>query len=64
VAINPDGVGGVTVPFAAGTVSSVEVTVANGSTTMVGCGGSSVYACGGVSPDDGLVAEVRVQAVG
>jgi hypothetical protein len=54
----------VTVPFAAGTVSSVEVTVANGSTTMVGCGGSSVYACGGVSPDDGLVAEVRVQAVG
>lgn len=63
-AINPDGVGGVTVPFAAGTVSSVEVTVANGSTTMVDCGAFSVYACGGVSPDDGLVAEVRVQAVG
>jgi hypothetical protein len=45
-------------------VSSVEVTLANGSTTMVGCGAFSAYACGGVSADDGLVADVRFQAVG
>lgn len=64
VSINADGVGSATVPFAAGTVSSVEVTVANGSTTMVGCGEFSLFACGGVGLDDGLVAEVRVQAVG
>lgn len=64
VSMNADGIGAVTVPFAAGAVSSVEVTVANGSTTMVGCGAFSVYACGGVGADDGLVADVRFQAVG
>lgn len=64
VSVNPLGKGGVTVPFAAGDVSSVEVTVANGSTAMVDCGSFTAYACGGVSPDDGLVAEVRFQAVG
>jgi hypothetical protein len=30
----------------------------------VDCGSFSVHACGGVSTDDGLVAEVRVQAIG
>jgi len=63
VSLNRQGNGSVTVPFSSDGVSSVEVTVANGSTEMVGCGSSSVYACGGVSPDDGLVADVRFQAV-
>jgi hypothetical protein len=64
VSVNRQGTGSVTVPFAAGTVSSVEVTLANGSTRMVGCGGASVSACGGTGADDGLVLDVRVQAVG
>jgi hypothetical protein len=59
-----NGKGFVIVPFAARRVSSVEVTLANGSTRMTGCGGGSAYACGGTSPDDGLAAEVRFQAVG
>ncbi|MCW2737786.1 MXAN_6640 family putative metalloprotease [Nocardioides sp.] len=63
VSVNRQGKGSVTVPFAADDVTSVEVTVANGSTTMVECGSFSIYACGGVSPDDGLVAEIRFQAV-
>ena len=62
--VNRQGKGSVTVPFAAADVTSVEVTLANGSTEMVECGSFSVYACGGVSPDDGLVADVRFQAVG
>ncbi len=64
VSVNPDGQGSVTVPFSADTVSSVEVTLANGSTTMVECGTFTPFACGGFGADDGLVAEVRVQAVG
>ena len=64
VPVNPEGKGSITVPFAADAVSSVEVTVANGSTTMVECGTFTPFACGGVSPDDDQVAEVRVQAVG
>lgn len=59
-----NGKGFVIVPFAASRVSSVEVTLANGSTRMTGCGGGSASACGGSSPDDGLAAEVRFQAVG
>lgn len=58
------GKGSVTVPFAASQVSSVEVTLANGSTRMVGCGAASQFACGGFGADDGLVADVRFQAVG
>lgn len=64
VRVDRQGRGGVNVPFAADQVSSVEVTVANGSTTMVGCGASEPYACGGVGAGDGLVAEVRYRAVG
>ena len=64
VPVNPQGKGDVVVPFAADAVSSVEVTLANASTRMTGCGGGTPYACGGTSPDDGLVAEVRFQAVG
>lgn len=64
VSVNRQGKGNVTVPFAAEAVSSVEVTLANGSTRMVQCGGSTPASCGGVGADDGLVAEVRFQAVG
>ena len=64
VSTDRHGRGSVTVPFAADTVSSVEVTLANGSTAMADCGGLSVQACGGVGVDDGLVAGVRFQAVG
>lgn len=64
VSVNPQGKGDVTVPFAADAVASVEVTMANGSTAMVDCGAFSVFACGGVGADDGLVADVRFQAVG
>lgn len=64
VPVNRQGKGSVTVPFAADTVSSVEVTLANGSTEMVECGGFTPSSCGGVGADDGLVAEVRFQAVG
>ena len=64
VSTNRQGKGSTTVPFTTDTVSSVEVTVANGSTAMVECGSFSPYACGGVSPDDGLVVDVRFQAVG
>lgn len=64
VPVNPQGKGGVTVPFAPSEVTSVEVTVANGSTRMTDCGSGSVYACGGVGVDDGLVTSVRFQAVG
>jgi hypothetical protein len=64
VSVNRQGRGGLTVPFAAKDVSSVEVTVANGSTEMVDCGSFSVFACGGIGADDDLVAHVRVQAVG
>ena len=64
VSANRQGKGRTTVPFTTDTVSSVEVTVANGSTAMVDCGSSSPYACGGVSPDDDLVVDVRFQAVG
>ena len=64
VPVNRQGKGSVTVPFAAKEVSSVEVTLANGSTAMVDCGAFSPFACGGVGVDDGLVAEVRLQAVG
>ena len=31
---------------------------------MVGCGAFSDYACGGVGADDGMVGDVRFQAVG
>lgn len=64
VPVNRQGRGSVRVPFAADQVSSVEVTLANGSTAMVDCGEFSVFACGGVGADDGLVADVRFQAVG
>ena len=64
VPVNRQGKGSVTVPFAADEVSSVEVTLANGSTAMVDCGASSLFACGGFGADDGLVADVRFQAVG
>ena len=64
VAVNRQGKGNLTVPFAAATVSSVEVTVANGSTRMVQCGSGTALSCGGVGVDDGLVAQVRFQAVG
>jgi hypothetical protein len=64
VSIDRKGKGSLTVPFTAGRVSSVEVTLANGSTRMVGCGASSVSACGGTGADDGLVVDVRFQAVG
>ena len=64
VSTNRQGKGSATVPFTTDTVSSVEVTVANGSTTMVACGSSSAYSCGGVSLDDDLVVDVRFQAVG
>ena len=64
VPVNNQGKGDVTVPFAPSRVASVEVTVANGSTRMRDCGSGSGYACGGVGVDDGLVSEVRFQAVG
>jgi hypothetical protein len=64
VPVARNGKGFVVVPFVHGRVSSVEVTLANGSTRMTGCGGGSAFACGGTSPDDGLAAEVRFQAVG
>jgi len=64
VSVSRQGRGSVTVPFAADAVSSVEVTLANGSTAMVDCGALSVFACGGVGADDGLAADVRFQAVG
>ncbi|MDR7255465.1 hypothetical protein J2X46_004472 [Nocardioides sp. BE266] len=64
VPVAKNGRGFVIVPFVNGKVSSVEVTLANGSTRMTGCGGGSAYSCGGTSPDDGLAAEVRFQAVG
>ena len=64
VSVNKQGKGGVTVPFRTDEVASVEVTLANGSTRMRDCGAGSAYACGGSSPDDGLVAAVRFQAVG
>lgn len=64
VPVNRQGRGSVTVPFAAGAVSSVEVTLANGSTRMTGCGAFTPFSCGGVGVDDGLVAQVRFQAVG
>lgn len=63
VSVNGQGKGRVTVPFEADQVSSVEVTLANGSTAMVDCGAFSLFACGGVGADDGLVADVRFQAV-
>ncbi|SEC89492.1 hypothetical protein SAMN04489844_3205 [Nocardioides exalbidus] len=52
------------VPFSPTKVASVEVTLAHGGTRMTGCGGGSVQACGGTSPDDGLVAQVGYLAVG
>lgn len=58
------GKGFVIVPFAPSRVASVEVTLANGSTRMTGCGSGSAYACGGTALDDGLAAEVRFQALG
>lgn len=64
VPVNPQGKGTVTVPFASGSVSSVEVTLANGSTRMRDCGSGSSLACGGVAVDDALVSSVRFQAVG
>ncbi len=64
VATNRQGRGQLTLPFAAKSVSSVEVTLANASTRMVGCGAFSAFSCGGVSADDGLFAAVRFQAVG
>jgi hypothetical protein len=64
VPVNQQGKGSVTVPFAEGSVSSVEVTLANGSTRMTDCGTGSMFACGGVGVDDGLVSQVRFQAVG
>ena len=64
VPVNRQGRGSVTVPFTPDTVSSVEVTLANGSTRMDRCGGFTPVSCGGVGVDDGLVAEVRFQAVG
>ena len=64
VRVDRRGRGSITVPFGYGVVSSVEVTVANGSTRMVECGTLSPFACGGVGADDGLVADVRFQTVG
>ena len=64
VPVARNGKGFVVVPFARSKVASVEVTLANGSTRMSGCGGGTAYACGGTSPDDDLAAEVRFQAVG
>ncbi|GAA1933060.1 MXAN_6640 family putative metalloprotease [Nocardioides hwasunensis] len=64
VRTNKQGYGVTVVPFASAKVASVEVTLANGSTRMTGCGGGSAQACGGTSPDDGLVADVGYLAVG
>jgi hypothetical protein len=64
VPVNQQGKGSVTVPFAADSVASVEVTLANGSTRMTDCGTGSMFACSGVGVDDGLVSQVRFQAVG
>lgn len=64
VRLDGRGRGVAVVPFAASRVASVEVTLTNGSTRMTGCGGGSVQACGGTSPDDGLGAVVGYLAVG
>lgn len=64
VPLSRSGKGAVTVPFNPATVSSVEVTLANGSTAMTQCGGSTWFSCGGTGVHDDLAAEVRVQAVG
>lgn len=64
VPVNKQGKGSVTVPFGADSVTSVEVTVANGSTRMVGCGQQTPFSCGGVGADDDLAVTIRFQAVG
>lgn len=64
VPVDRRGRGSVKVPFTADAVSSVEVTLANGSTRMQRCGGFTPYSCGGVGADDGLAAKVRFRAVG
>jgi hypothetical protein len=63
VKINSRGIGNKKVPFAAGTVGAVEVTLVNTSTKYRDCYRSSTpYACSGRPVDDNLRAQVQGKA--
>lgn len=53
VHLNKKGDGTLKVPFANSKTAEVTVTLVNAGTSYKQCGGNSVFACGGVSKDDG-----------